>query len=204
MSQYIVGLTGGIGSGKTTVTNLFAALDVDIVDADVVAREVVAPDSFALNEIQNHFGSSFILPDGNLDRAKLRTQVFKNSEDKDWLNNLLHPLIRKSMLEQLHACQSEYCILVAPLLIENHLDKLVDTVVVVDIDEQAQVERVLKRDSSSEREIRNIIASQVSRQERISAADHIINNQFTDLAKVKQQVESLHQLFLSEAKKSKE
>ena len=199
MSQYIVGLTGGIGSGKSTVTQFFINLGIDVVDADIVAREVVEPNSPALNAIKQHFGEDILLKDGTLNRPKLRSQVFANEEEKNWLNSLLHPLIRKAMLEQLQACESKYCILVAPLLIENKLNKLVDSVLVIDIDEQTQVKRVLKRDASNKQEIKNIIASQISRPDRLTAADHIIDNQNKDLNCVKNQVDRLHQIFLSQA-----
>ena len=199
MSQYIVGLTGGIGSGKTTVTQFFIDLGIDIVDADIVARQVVEPSSLALNQIKQHFGDDILQPDGHLNRTKLRSIVFANEDEKLWLNNLLHPLIRESMLNQLQASKSQYCILVAPLLIENKLDKLVNSVLVVDIDEQTQIERVLKRDSSDKQEVKNIIASQVSRSDRLTAAHYVINNQSTDLNEIKSQVEKLHQEFILKA-----
>ena len=196
MSDFIIGLTGGIGSGKTTVSNMFAELGVDIIDADVVAREVVEPNSIALTAIENHFGAEYINAQKQLDRVKLRTRIFSNPEDKEWLNNLLHPLIRQSMVAQLSNAQSDYCILVAPLLLENGLNKLVGRVLVVDIDEESQITRTVARDPSSQEEIKRIIASQMSRNERINSADDIINNQNNDLEKIKQQVQELNQQYL--------
>jgi len=196
MSDFIIGLTGGIGSGKTTVSNMFAELGVDIIDADVVAREVVEPNSIALTAIENHFGAEYINAQKQLDRAKLRTRIFSNPEDKKWLNNLLHPLIRQSMVAQLSNAQSDYCILVAPLLLENGLNKLVGRVLVVDIDEKSQITRTVARDPSSQEEIKRIIASQMSRNDRINSADDIINNQNKDLEKIRQQVQRLNQQYL--------
>jgi len=196
MSDFIIGLTGGIGSGKTTVSNMFAELGVDIIDADVVAREVVEPNSIALTAIENHFGAEYINTQKQLDRAKLRTRIFSTPEDKEWLNNLLHPLIRQSMVAQLSNAQSDYCILVAPLLLENGLNKLVGRVLVVDIDEESQITRTVARDPSSQEEIKRIIASQMSRNDRINSADDIINNQNKDLEKIRQQVQRLNQQYL--------
>ncbi|MEW6981343.1 dephospho-CoA kinase [Colwelliaceae bacterium 6471] len=201
MSNYIVGLTGGIGSGKTTVANLFAEKNIAIVDADVVAREVVEPGSQALNKIKNHFGDDYILADGTLNRTLLRTKVFNHPEDKAWLNALLHPLIRESMLSQLKACKSEYCLLVAPLLIENNLNSLVDNVLVVDVTEATQLKRTIKRDPSSEQEIKRIMASQISRADRVSVADDIINNENDDQTLLLKQVNNLHQKYLQRAQK---
>ena len=201
MSDFIIGLTGGIGSGKTTVSNMFAELGVDIIDADVVAREVVEPNSIALTAIENHFGAEYINAQKQLDRAKLRTRIFSNPEDKKWLNNLLHPLIRQSMVAQLSNAQSDYCILVAPLLLENGLNKLVGRVLVVDIDEESQISRTVARDPSSQEEIKRIIASQMSRNDRINSADDIINNQNKDLEKIRQQVQQLNQQYLKHSRR---
>ena len=197
MANFIVGLTGGIGCGKTTIANMFATLDIDIVDADIVAREVVEPNSPALTKIKQHFGDNFINNDGTLNRAELRTQVFKNSDDKLWLNSLLHPLIREGMLTEIANSTSSYCILVAPLLLENQLDKLVDRVLVIDVSKNTQIERTLLRDQSSREVVENIIMSQITRSERIKAADDIINNEDNNLNSVQIAVEKLNQTFIS-------
>lgn len=196
MSNFIVGLTGGIGSGKTTVADMFAALGVDIIDADVVAREVVKVNSPALITIVKHFGSSIILANGELDRNKLRSKIFANEKDKHWLNQLLHPLIRQLMTQQLEQATSPYCLLVAPLLIENKLTHLTNRVLVVDVDEASQLSRTLQRDNSSADTIKAIMASQVSRKLRLAAADNVIDNKHTDLSLVKSKVEALHQFYL--------
>jgi dephospho-CoA kinase len=196
MSKFIVGLTGGIGSGKTTVANMFASLGVDLVDADIVARQVVAPQSLALRSIAEHFGSQYILNDGTLDRVKLRDKIFTNEQEKHWLNNLLHPLIRTELLQQLQATQSAYSILVAPLLIENKLTQYVDRTLVVDISEQQQINRTMARDHNSKEQVQNIIKSQVSRQQRLVVADDIIDNNPLNLFTLQAQVERLHQFYL--------
>lgn len=191
MSQFIVGLTGGIGSGKTTVTNIFAELGIDIIDADIAARIVVEPGSEALVAIAQYFGTEYIDSTGQLDRAKLRSRIFSTPEDKSWLNSLLHPLIRQEILAQIARSTSCYCILVAPLLLENNLQTLVNSVLVVDIEEQSQIERTVARDPSSPEEVARIIASQLPRTERLSFADDIINNENVTLEQVRQQVTDL-------------
>jgi len=180
--KIVIGLTGGIGSGKTTIANIFADLDIDIIDADIAARKVVEPQSKALEQISLHFGLQFIQADGSLNRPLLRTQIFSNEKDKLWLNNLLHPLIRQTMLDEIQQSQSPYCLLVAPLLIENNLQSLVDRILVIDINEEEQIKRAIIRDPSSQEEIIKIIASQVPRQERLKFADDIIDNSKSDLS----------------------
>jgi dephospho-CoA kinase len=195
MAKFIVGLTGGISSGKTTIANMFADLGIDIIDADLIAREVVQPNSKALAAIAQHFGNDYITQNGELNRTLLRTTIFRHNDEKLWLNNLLHPLIRQNILSALAASHSAYCLLVAPLLLENRLDKLVNTVLVIDTSEALQVSRTLSRDKSSKEEVQAIINSQISRAERIAAADYIIDNSNTDLLSVRQQVINLDGYF---------
>jgi len=197
MSKLIIGLTGGIGSGKTTITNYFKELGIDIIDADIIAREVVAVNSPALKAIAEHFGNEYLQADGQLDRSLLRSRIFSNEVDKIWLNELLHPLIRFNIVEQTKAAKSPYCILVAPLLIENNLLSLVDRVLIVDVSEATQISRTLLRDSSSEKEIKAIMASQTNREVRSQTADDIINNDESSLAEVKIDVLSLNQKYLT-------
>jgi len=197
MSKFIVGLTGGIGSGKTTVANYFASLGIELIDADIVARQVVEPKSVALKQISAHFGEDFLLADGNLDRAKLRTKIFADSQEKDWLNQLLHPIIRTELLKQLQLAQSSYCILVAPLLIENSLTQYVDKTLVVDIPVELQLARTMERDNNNKEQVQNIINNQISRGERLKAADDVIDNSSKDLIKIEQQVQKLHQRYLN-------
>jgi len=197
MSKLIIGLTGGIGSGKTTITNMFIEKHIDVIDADIIAREVVAPNSPALSAIKKKFGPAFIQPNGQLNRALLRTKIFSNAADKSWLNALLHPLIRAQTIAQTAAAESPYCLLVAPLLVENNLVSLVTRVLVVDVSEHTQLTRTLQRDkTSSEKEIKAIIASQTSRDNRLNAADDVINNDGSELSLIKERVTELHQQYL--------
>lgn len=197
MSKLVIGLTGGIGSGKTTITNYFGELGIEIIDADIIAREVVAVNSPALKAIAHHFGNDYLLADGQLNRALLRSRIFSNEADKQWLNNLLHPLIRHNIVEQTKEAKSEYCILVAPLLIENNLLELVDRVLIVDVSETTQIARTLLRDNSSEQEIKAIIASQTNRTARVNAADDIINNDNSPLSEIKTAVISLNEKYFA-------
>ena len=198
MAKFIVGLTGGIGSGKTTIANMFADLGVDIIDADLIARQVVQPNSKALVAIAQHFGNDYINEDGQLNRALLRTSIFSHNHEKLWLNNLLHPLIRQDILSALAASHSVYCLLVAPLLLENHLNKLVSTVLVIDTSEALQLSRTLSRDTSTKEEVKAIINSQISRANRLSAADHLIDNSNSNLDSIRQQVLILDSYFRNE------
>ena len=193
--KVVIGLTGGIVSGKSTITAMFADLGIDIVDADIVARMVVMPKSEALKQISQHFGAQFIQSDGHLNRASLRSRIFSNEQDKTWLNNLLHPLIRQRMIKEIDQSTSSYCLFVAPLLIENNLQGIVNRIIVIDITEKEQIERTFLRDPSSRDEVRRIIASQISRTERLYHADDIIDNNKTDLAEVNKQVIILDQSY---------
>lgn len=194
MSQFIVGLTGGIGSGKTTVANQFAALGIQLVDADVVARDVVAKGSEALKSISNHFGVEILLTDGSLNRALLREKVFSNPTEKQWLNQLLHPLIRQQMLKQLAAATSPYVLLVAPLLLENGLQQLVDQLLVVDVSPGTQLQRTTERDKVPASQVAAIMASQCSREQRRIAATQLLDNDLS-LESLPQRVAELHQLY---------
>jgi len=195
MAKITIGLTGGIGSGKTTVSNIFQKLGIEIIDADVVAREVVGPKSHALKLITERFGPTILTSEDQLDRAQLRTIIFSNTEEKNWLNALLHPIIRQEIKQKISISKGNYCILSAPLLIENQLHKLVDQVLVVDVSEEIQLSRTLQRDSSSQQEIKAIIKSQISRNDRLKAADDIIENHSPDLALLNKRVEELNQQY---------
>lgn len=196
MSNFVVGLTGGIGSGKTTVANLFAELGITLVDADIVSREVVAKDSEGLAKIVEHFGETILLDNGELNRAALRQRIFSNTADREWLNALLHPLIRAEMLSQLEKADSPYAILVVPLLFENGLDSLVNCTLVVDISPELQTKRTIERDAVSAEQVQNIINSQASRAEKLSKADDVIDNQGT-ISVLKGKVAVLHNKYLT-------
>ena len=195
--RLIIGLTGGIGSGKSTVAKEFIALGIDVVDADKVAREVVEPGQPALAKIELYFGKKVVDINGELDRAKLRNIIFKSETKKQWLNELLHPIIRDTLLKQLEQAQSKYVILEAPLLLENQLTKYTDYTLVVDVTEALQIERATQRDSNSITQIQAIMDAQISRELRLQQADYIIDNSCTDLVVLKQQVKMLHLQFLS-------
>lgn len=199
MSQYIVGLTGGIGSGKTTVANMFADLGIDLIDADVIAREIVAPNTPALRQISHHFGSDILESNGELNRPKLRKIIFNNAEAKAWLDELLHPIIRQQMLHGCQQAQSPYCLLVVPLLLENNLQTMTDRILVTDCYPQTQLARAVKRDNSSPQLILNIMNKQVVRKKRLSLANDSINTELS-IEQIKQDCLSLHQKYLELAK----
>lgn len=192
----VIGLTGGIASGKTTVANLFQQhFGIEIVDADVVARQVVEPGSSGLAQIAQHFGSEVILDDGSLNRAKLREIIFAQPDQKEWLNNLLHPMIRSQMLSELDNVHSKYALLVIPLMVENNLQALADKVVVVDVDPETQIQRTVKRDQVDSEQVKAILASQASREQRLAIADYVIKNS-TKNQKLLYQITELHKKFL--------
>ncbi|WP_439287662.1 dephospho-CoA kinase [Lonepinella sp. BR2904] len=201
---YIIGLTGGIGSGKTTIANLFAELGVPLIDADVVARQVVEKGSPLLEQIAVHFGQEILTENGELNRAVLREKVFNNASEKHWLNQLLHPAIRAECLVQLQAQTAPYVLFVVPLLIENKLTALCDRVLVVDVSVETQLDRASQRDNNKRQLIQQIINTQVSRNERLKVADDVINND-GDFAQTKselrQKVLELHQYYLQLSEK---
>lgn len=196
---YIVGLTGGIGSGKSTVCDCFEALGIDIIDADLEARAVVAAGSPALAEIAGHFGPHILSAEGDLDRKALRKLVFERAEEKNWLENLLHPLIRERILTRIQDSTSVYTILCAPLLLESGAYDFVDRILVVDVPEAQQIARTMARDLCSEQEVKAIMASQLSRQQRLEKADDVIDNS-QSLPALKAQVRNLHEFYCQEAR----
>ncbi|NOH97251.1 dephospho-CoA kinase [Vibrio sp. 99-70-13A1] len=193
----IIGLTGGIASGKTTVANLFQEhFGIDIVDADIVAREVVAIGSEGLNSITLHFGDGIVSEDGNLNRAKLREIIFSDPQEKQWLNALLHPMIRNKIEQDLASISSPYGLLVAPLLIENNMQEMVSRVLVVDVSSEEQVNRTVIRDNVTSEQVEAILKSQVSRELRLSQADDVIENH-TKNQELLPQITELHQKYLA-------
>lgn len=195
MSKRVIGLTGGIGSGKTTVANEFANLGVDLVDADLLSREVVESGSPALLEISKHFGAQILDDSKNLNRQELRKIVFEKKEEKVWLENLLHPLIRDLMLSRLASANSPYVMLVSPLLLETDQHQLVERILVIDVSVETQLQRTLQRDQSNIDTIRAIIASQIDRDSRLKLADDVLNNE-EPMATVQQKVLELHNKYL--------
>lgn len=193
-----MGLTGGIGSGKTTVANLFAELGINLVDADIVARQVVAVGQPALTEIARHFGPAILQPDGSLNRAILRERIFSDTAAKSWLDQLLHPLIRQQLLLELQQANSAYVLLVAPLMIENGLTTLLDQLLIVDVEPNTQILRTTSRDRVSNQQVEAIMAAQCDRERRLQLADQIINND-QDPAVLPEKVRQLHQIYLAMA-----
>ena len=194
----VVGLTGGIGSGKSTVARLFGALGVHWVDADDVAREVVEPGTPALKKIAEHFGQEILLPDGGLDRAALRRIVFDAPEERTWLEGLLHPVIREELMRQLRPVNYSlpYVLLVSPLLLETDQHELVEKVVVVDVPVDVQIQRTMARDTNDREQVERIIAAQMPREQRLRKADDVVDNNLA-MMDVERQVEQLHQTFLA-------
>ncbi|MCF6435320.1 dephospho-CoA kinase [Pseudoalteromonas sp. MMG022] len=196
MSNWVLGLTGGIGVGKTAVSNALADKGIVIVDADVIAKDVVAKGSPGLNAIANQFGADMLLPDGSLNRAKLRELIFADERAKTWLEQLLHPMIRSEILAQLNQAKGPYVVLSAPLLFENNLDALCDHTLLVDVPEHIQIARTAARDHVPTEQVEKIITAQMSRSEKQKRANTILNND-KSLTDMYNELELLHQNFVS-------
>jgi len=190
----VVGLTGGIGSGKSAASDMFAELGIDVVDADIVSRQIVEPGTPALAAILEHFGPKLASSDGSLDRRALRAIVFSRPAEKEWLEALLHPLIRERIVQQLGAAKSVYTLLVSPLLLETGQDELTHRVLLIDVPESLQLSRTALRDNSSESAVAAIIATQMSRDERLARSDDIIVND-RELEHLRNEVELLHKKY---------
>ena len=196
MQPWILGLTGGIGSGKSAAAAHFIQLGIDLVNADQAARWVVEPGRPALTQIAEHFGADILQADGSLDRAALRARIFQDAEQRRWLERLLHPLIRQEIIEVLARATSPYAILESPLLIESGQSQLCQRVLVIDVPEAVQISRTVSRDGNDEAQVRAIMAAQASREERLAKADDVIVND-RDLAWLQQEVERLHRFYLT-------
>lgn len=195
-----IGLTGGIGSGKSTVAGLFAARGVPVIDADEIARRLTRPGEPAVEEIAATFGADLVR-NGVLDRRRLAARVFQDSVDRQRLESILHPRIRAAMQQEVEGLNSPYCLLVIPLLIETGQRALVDRVLVVDVDERTQIDRIRRRDARGDAEIHAILAAQVSRARRLQEADETVTND-GDVAALGPQVEALHRKYLELAETS--
>lgn len=191
----VIGLTGGIGSGKSTVTKLFAEKGIVIIDTDILAREVTAPTQPALKAIAAKFGATVLSPDGSLNRAALRKIIFNDDASRHWLEELLHPLIREKAAAQVETAQSPYCIVVIPLLFETAPNPLLDRVLVVDASEELQISRTVARDHLSVEAIKAILKTQVNRETRLKQADDVIVNNGSEQDLVAQ-VDKLHERYL--------
>lgn len=194
----VVGITGGIGSGKSAVTRRFEQLGITVVDADLVARLIVEPGTPALDAIAAHFGEGILQADGTLDRPALRRRVFADDSERLWLEQLTHPLIGQEIVNQISASQSPYTILASPLLLDTSQKSLVDCVVVVDAPESLQLQRTMQRDGNDEAQVRRIMTAQMSRADRLERADIVIDNS-RSLEELGQTVEELHKEFLLRA-----
>lgn len=198
--NFVVGITGGIGSGKSAVTAHLENLGIDVVDADLAARVVVEPGQPALDAIAEHFGAHILHNDGQLDRAALRKIVFEDPQARTWLESVTHPAIRQEIESQLQSATSPYVVLSSPLLLEAKQHSFVDHVVVVDVTEELQIARTTLRDSNSVELVQKIMAAQLPRTERISRADEVIDNSGT-LTDLEAQADALHRRMLERAKK---
>lgn len=194
----IVGITGGIGSGKSALTRYLEARGITVVDADLASRVVVEPGRPALAAIAGHFGEAVLRPDGSLDRAALRKRVFEDPQERRWLEALTHPLIGEEIENQLAASTSPYTVLSSPLLLEGGQSRWADLVVVVDVPVEMQVARTMARDDNDEAQVRRIVAAQMDREERLARADIVVDNSGS-LAELEAQAETLHRRLLGES-----
>lgn len=190
----IVGLTGGIGSGKSTVANIFAKHGVPIIDADIIAREVTEPNEPALKQIISHFGEHILSKDGALNRTALRNIIFEHAHERAWLENLLHPIIRQRIEQHINLISAPYCIICIPLLFETESYPFIDRILVIDSSEQSQIERVANRDQLDKTRIASILQTQATREQRLKGADDVILND-GPLSDLDAQVEKLHTFY---------
>jgi dephospho-CoA kinase len=196
--MFKVGLTGGIGCGKSTVAHLFKQHGVPIIDADKIAHALVTPHSSALKQISKNFGVDCLNSTGHLNRAKLREIIFNFPQKKALLETIMHPLIYAEIAQQVQCISGTYCIIAIPLLLETKMQASVDHILVVDCTKTEQIKRVQLRDQLDTQKINAIIHSQVSRKQRLTEANSVINNQLGG-SQLEQQVSYLHEKFLKEA-----
>ncbi len=198
----LIGLTGGIGSGKSAAASMFADLGISTIDVDQAARQVVAPGQPALQSIAEHFGPQVLQANGSLDRKRLRELVFAAPQQRRWLEQLTHPLIRQLVNQQIDNASSAYVMLVSPLLVESGQHKRCDRILVVDVPPELQLARTRSRDGASSEQIQAIMQAQLSREQRLAHADDVINNS-ASLEHLQQQVQHLHQQYLALAETGK-
>jgi dephospho-CoA kinase len=191
----VIGLTGGIGSGKSTVARLFTQHGVAVLDTDQVARQVVAPGAPALAEIRDSFGAEVLTANGELDRRAMRERVFRDPQAREKLEAITHPRIRDQVRQWLAQQNGDYCIVIIPLLLEKGWTELIDRILVVDVPEALQLERTIQRDGMNRDQVEAIMATQVSRQTRLDAADDIIHND-GDITALRARVDALHEKYL--------
>jgi dephospho-CoA kinase len=190
-----VGLTGGIASGKTTISNLFAQLIVPVIDADVISHRLMQPGQAAFQKTIEHFGPEIVLSDGNLDRKKLRQQVFQNPQQKKWLEDMLHPLIRQQILNKIEALgDTDYSLIVVPLMFETGFDQLMDKIIAIDCSAETQKSRLMMRDKIDKKLVEKMLQSQLPNRDRLNRADFVFSN--SDNQNPMPQVQKLHQQLL--------
>ncbi len=192
---FVVGVTGGIGSGKTAVTDFFARKGIEIVDADLAARVVVEPGKPALTDILVRYTKDILLTDGSLDRRRLRDIIFKDDAERAWLEQLLHPLIREEIIRAIENASSQYVILVSPLMIETNQQALTHRLLVVDLPLDLQIERTMQRDDMTREQTLAIISKQSSREDKLSKADDVVDNS-RSIEQLHKQLEALHSGYL--------
>jgi dephospho-CoA kinase len=199
MPPFILGLTGGIASGKTAAADRLESLGAILVDTDLISREVVEPGQPALTQIEQHFGPEVIQEDGHLNRAALRERVFKDPNERQWLEALLHPLIRQTTLERALSAESPIAVVVVPLLFESGHYQEIDASLVIDVPVELQRQRTLSRDGVSEAQVDSILAAQMDRQSRIDKADYVISNTGT-LDELYSEVDALYHQLINQPK----
>ena len=193
----IIGLTGGIGSGKTSATRFFAAEGIAIIDADTIAHELTGAQGDAIPNIKKYFGVDFITKNGKLDRKKMKNRIFSDINSRKKLEEILHPLIQAEIMHRIETAFSPYIIVVAPLLLETgDYCETVTRILVVDCNEEYQISRTVSRDGLSKEEVRTIMATQKPRQERLNQADDVIVND-TDISSLQEKVKLQHNIYLS-------
>ena len=194
--MFSVGLTGGIASGKTTISDLFAKRGVPVVDTDTISRQLLEPGELAFEQVCEHFGDDILDQDGKIDRRRLREIVFSQADEKTWLETMLHPLIFQRSHDAILAnAKSEYVLVVVPLLFETNYQSLVDRILVVDCPAEQQIERLMKRDRIDESLARKMLAQQLSNAERVARAHDIIDNR-SETADLESQVAALNDFYL--------
>jgi len=191
----IIGLTGGIGSGKSVASDKFKSLGITIVDADVASRTVVEPGKPALKEIEDHFGSGIITAEGKLDRNNLREIIATDPEERKWLESVTHPKIGEQITKEISESTSVYTLFVAPLLLETNSQEMCSRVVVVDVPKDVQIRRTAKRDKVSPNQVEQMVAAQMEREKRLEKADDVLLNSGT-IEDLEKQVEELHKKYI--------
>ena len=194
----IIGLTGGIGSGKSVASDKFKSLGITIVDADVASRTVVEPGKPALKEIEDHFGSGIITAEGKLDRNNLREIIATDPEERKWLESVTHPKIGEQITKEISESTSVYTLFVAPLLLETNSQEMCSRIIVVDVPKDVQIQRTAKRDKVSSNQVEQMVAAQMKREKRLEKADDVLLNNGT-IEDLEKQVEELHKKYIQMA-----